>query len=104
MASASNRQTLTANGSTLWRKFIGPVQVSFSGAFLGGTVKVQRRDSSGAAVDVSGTSKIAADDLLIEFPPGAINWLRTNLAGASATSPLTSFVAEMGDGETRLTT
>ncbi len=104
MASSNNRQTLTANGTTGLRKFIGPVSVSFSGAFLGGTAKVQRRDSSGATVDVAGTSKTAAADLVIDFPPKSINYLQTNLASATPTSPLTSFVVEMDDGEKRPTT
>ena len=101
MASASNRKTLTADGTTAFVKFIGPVAVSMYGAFLGGTAKVQRKDSTGATVDVAGTSKTAAADIVLDFPPKSVNLLAVNLASATPTSPLTSFVVEITDNETR---
>lgn len=90
MSSGSgNRQTLSANGDTDARTYIGPVRVVFSGTFGGGTAKVQARDPSGAVVDVVNGSFSAVADKIFDFPAGESNVLSVNLAGS--TSP--AFVA-----------
>ena len=96
----TNRQTLTADGTTTFAQFVGPVVVSFYGAFNGGTAKVQRKDDNGDTVDIAGTSNTAAADVVIDFPPDARNSLAVNLAGATPPSPLTDFIVEIKDGPT----
>ena len=82
---------MSADGQTPPRKFVGPVRVSYTGTFGGGTAKVQARDPSGAFVDVEGTSKVAVGDFHINFPPNSVNELQTDLS--SSTTP--SFVVWM---------
>jgi len=96
---STTRATLTDNGSTAFVKVKGPCTVSLYGAFLGGTAKVQRIDANGDTVDIAETSKTAAADLVLDFPPGDSNRIRVNLSGGSATSPLTEFIAEINDGD-----
>lgn len=83
MATTGDRQTLSADGQTTPRQFAGPVRVSLTGDFGGGTLKIQSEDPSAAFVDVAGASRIAADDFIIDFPPGAQNKLRSDLAGST---------------------
>jgi len=90
MASYGDRQTLSADGTTTFKKFIGPVRWSLTGSFGGGTAKLQARDpsstaSSGVVVDIAEASATAAVDKVIDFPQGAVNWLATNIA--SSTTP-----------------
>ena len=101
MASSANRQTLTANGTTTFKRFVGPVVVSLTVVLLGGTAKVQRMDASGATVDVAGTVYPVVGDFVLDYPQNSVNIFAVNLSGASQTSPETSLVIEMTDGEDR---
>ena len=86
MATTGDKQTLSADGKTTARNYVGPVRVHLSGDFGGGTFKMEAEDPSGALVDVSGTSRTAADDFLIDFPPGAQNKINGDLSGSTTPS------------------
>ena len=83
MATTGDRQTLSADGQTTPRQYIGPVRISLTGDFGGGTLKIQAEDPSGAFVDVAGASRTAADDFLIDFPASAQNKLQSDLSGST---------------------
>lgn len=83
MATTGDRQTLSADGQTTPRNFVGPVRVSLTGTFGGGTFKIQAEDPSGAFVDVALTSRTAADDFIIDFPAGSENKIRGDLSGST---------------------
>ena len=78
-----DRQTLTANGTTTFRRFIGPVRLSLTNDFGTGTAKLQCKDPSDATVDVANGSFTATTDTIFDFPVGAINELAVNLASSS---------------------
>lgn len=96
MASA-NRQTLSADGTTTFAIYTGPVWVSITGGFGGGTAKVQRLSNASpqAAVDISDTSTTEAKDYFIEFPKGSRNHLAVNIA-SSTTPTLAVEIVETG--------
>ena len=85
MASSGDRQTLSADGTTLVRTFWGPVSLSLTGTFGGGTAKLQLIDPSGAAIDIAGGSFTAITDTYFDFPPNTKHDLQVNIA--SSTSP-----------------
>lgn len=90
-------QTLSANGNTTWQQFEGPVWVSVSGTFGGGTAIIQRQDNAGSAVTVTVPSTItqtAAYDAYVEVPRATLNFWRVNLAGA--TSPDLDVMIQQG--------
>ena len=99
MTTSGDRQVLSADGQTVARKFVGPVRVSYSGTFGGGTAKIQAEDPSGVFIDVDGTSKTAVADFVIDFPPRAVNLLQTDLSGA-ITPSLKSWIqgTDVGSG------
>ena len=76
-----NRQTLAADGSTSAVTFIGPVWLSLSGGFGGGTAQVQVYDGVGN-VAVQNGSFTAETDTLFDFPY-APNIVNVNLTGAT---------------------
>ena len=78
-------ESLTVDGSTTFQKCVGPVWVSLSGGFGGGTAKIQRKNAAGTAVDIAGESHTVVADRLIDFPEYAVNEVRVNIA--SSTSP-----------------
>jgi len=80
---SGNRQTLTADGQTTEKSFIGPVRMSLSGTFGGGTAVLRARDPSGAFVNVEGGSFTAAKDQLFDFPVGQGNILDVDLSGST---------------------
>ena len=82
--SSGNRQTLSADGQTTDRQYVGPVRVSLSGDFGGGTAKVEVKDPSDNWIDVAGTSKTSAADFVIDFAEDALNDLRVDLSGATS--------------------
>lgn len=81
---SGNKQTLTADGDTDVKQFVGPVRVVISGGFGGGTAKVQAIDPGGIAVDVVDGSFTAAADKLFDFPANSLNIVSVNLAGSTA--------------------
>lgn len=83
MATSGDRQNLNADGQTTARNYVGPIHVSLTGNFGGGTLKIQAEDPSGAFVDVEGSARTTADDFIIDFPPGAQNRIRSDLSGAT---------------------
>lgn len=83
MATSGDRQVLTANGQTTARQFVGPVRISLSGTFGGGTAVARAKDPSGAFVDIPNTSKTAAADIILDFPPNAVNEIDVDLSGAT---------------------
>ena len=83
MTTSGDRQTLSDNGQTTPRTYVGPVRVSCTGTFGGGTLKIQAEDPTAVFVDVDGTVKTAIGDFVIDFPPGAENRLQADLSGAT---------------------
>jgi hypothetical protein len=77
-------EILSSDGSTTWASVKGPVWVSLSSSFGGGTAKIQRKNHAGAAVDIVGESHTVAADRVIDFPTKSVNEVRVNLAGSSA--------------------
>lgn len=84
MATSGDRQVLTADGQTTARNYVGPVRVSLTDDFGGGTFKVQAEDPSGAFVDEPGTTRTAVDGYIIDYPPGAQNKLQGDLSGSTS--------------------
>ena len=89
MAGSGDRQVLTADDTTTFNKYRGPVCLSLSGTFGGGTAKLQRKDPSDAIVDVQGGSFTAVTDTIYDFPQGEINDLAVNLAGSTGPALVT---------------
>lgn len=79
-------QSLTANGNTNGVFVVGPVRVTVQGTWGSGATKVQEQNSDGAWRDVPNTGMTANDAVLIQYPPGAQNYIRVNLSGASGPS------------------
>lgn len=67
-------------------QMVGPVAFRAFGDFGGGTAYVQALVSGANYSPVVGTSATAADDILIDFPPGAVNTLQVVLSGGAAAS------------------
>lgn len=84
MTTSGDRQTLNTNGKTAPRAYVGPVRVSLTGTFGGGTLKIQAEDPTAVFVDVDGTAKTAVGDFVIDFPPSAENRLQADLSGATS--------------------
>ena len=84
MAGTGNKQTLAADGQTDVKIFVGPVRLSLTGDFGTGTAKLQSKDPSGAFVDIANGLFNAVTDTVFDFPIGASNELRVDLAGATA--------------------
>ena len=83
MASTGYIETLSANGNTTVQKVAGPVRLSLTGPFGGGTAKLQSITPAGNWVDVANGSFTAVTDTLFDFPLQANNELRVNLAGST---------------------
>ena len=83
MPSSGNIQQLTADGSTTAHKFIGPVHVSFSGSFGGGTIVLEANLPSDKFVTVIGSSSTAVADLFFDFPEDSITELQATLTGST---------------------
>lgn len=81
--SSGNRQTLTADGNTAARVYVGPVKLSITGSFGGGTAKLQVRDPSGALVDIANGGFTSATDTIFDFPDNSSNVLSVNVAGST---------------------
>lgn len=79
-------ETLSSDDSTEWVSVKGPIWVSLSGTFGGGTAIIQRKNAAGSAVAIVGESHTVAADRVIDFPPHAVNEVRINLSGSSSPS------------------
>lgn len=90
MADNEHREVLTGDGQTVAKTFRGPVWISLSGTFGGGTAKVRSQDESGAFVNIIGATFNAPVDQLLDFPPGAKNVLDIDLAGSTTPSLITN--------------
>ena len=77
---------LAADGSTSWSSVKGPIWVSLSGTFGGGTAIIQRKNSAGTAVAIVGESHTVIADRVIDFPSDAVNEVRVTLSGSSSPS------------------
>lgn len=77
-------QTITVDGSTDWVKVTGPAMVSMSNSFGTGTATIQFKDQADAAIALAGETHTVAADRLIDYPAGAKNELRVNLASSSS--------------------
>jgi len=84
MAGTGNRQTLTADGQTDPKIFVGPIRLSLTGSFGTGTAKLQAKDPSGAFVDIANGLFTTATDTIFDFPVSDSNELQIDLAGATA--------------------
>ena len=76
--------TLSADGSTNWASVKGPIWVSLSGTFGGGTAVIQRKNNSGAAVAIVGESHTVIADRVIDFPEKSVNEVRVTLSGSTS--------------------
>lgn len=83
MAGTGNRQTLSADGATTAKTFVGRVRLSLTGTFGGGTAKLQAEDPGGAFVDVANGSFTAVTDTLFDFPEPSSNKLKIDLSGST---------------------
>jgi hypothetical protein len=77
-----NRQVMSASGSTTPVVFIGPVRMSLSGDFGGGTAQLRNNDGTNN-VDVANGAFTAVTDTLFDFP-AVPNTLNVALTGSSA--------------------
>lgn len=84
MASAGYKQTLTADDQTEWRKYIGPVVLTITGTFGGGTAKLQFKDVDDVVVDVPGASFTAVTATLYDYSVFRSNELRVDLSGSTS--------------------
>ena len=84
-------QTLVADGSTTWAKTSGPCWVSLSGGFGGGTATIERKNSAGAAVAISGETHTVIADRVIDFPYGNSNEIRVTIASSTTPTLAASF-------------
>ena len=94
MASSGQRLTLAADGQTSAVTTTGPVHVSLTGTFGGGTAKLQVQDPADNWIDVAGTSKTAVDDYTISFPAGSKSVVRIDISGS--TTPALVIVIKHG--------
>jgi len=76
--------TLTEDSSTGWSSVKGPIWVSLSGTFGGGTAVIQRKNSAGAAVAIVGESHTVIADRVIDFPSDSVNEVRVTISGSSS--------------------
>lgn len=83
MASAGYKETLTADGQTEWKKYIGPVVLIVTGTIGGGTVKLQQKDVDDVVVDIPGGSFTDVTSTIFDFPVEASNELRVDLSGST---------------------
>lgn len=83
MQGSGNRQTLSANGQTTERLYVGPVRISLTGTFGGGTAKVQAKDPNGIFVDIADGSFTAVADKVVDFPATSLNILRVDISGST---------------------
>jgi hypothetical protein len=94
MKGSGYEEILSADGPTVFKKYIGPVVVTLTGNFGGGTAKIQRKNRAEAVVDVVGASYTVADEKILDYSPGAVNWLAVDLSGSTAPA----LVVEIQDG------
>ncbi len=78
-----NRQTLVADGQTTAKQFVGPVRLSLSGTFGGGTAVLRAIDPSNTAVNVVNGSFTAVTDTLFDFPVASVNVLDVDISGST---------------------
>jgi hypothetical protein len=76
-ASASAAATSAVNA-------IGPVRMSLTGDFGGGTATLQAQDPDSSWTNVIGSGFSSAADALIDFPGWVSNTVRVNLTSTSA--------------------
>ena len=85
MASSGIKVTLTSNGTAGPVQCHGPVHISLSGNFGGGTAVVQTRDPEDSVfTPVVGGSFNAPADQLFDFPPGSRTEIQAVLTGSAA--------------------
>ena len=83
-AGSGNRQMLAADDDTVEKEFVGPLRLSLSGTFGGGTAKLQAKDPNGAFVDVANGSFTDVADKVFDFPADSLNIVRINMAGSTS--------------------
>jgi len=83
MGSGGDRQTLVADGNSVARGVVGPVRLSLTGTFGGGTAQLQAMDPSGAWIAVANGAFIAVTDTVFDFPENVQNQLRINMSGST---------------------
>lgn len=86
MSSTGEIQTLSANGTTVFKKYSGPIHLSLTGGFGGGTAKLQTKDPNGDIIDVADASWTDVTNTLFDYPENSINSVAVNLAGATGPS------------------
>lgn len=83
MSSSGNHQELAANGTTVYTKFKGPVRLSLSGGFGGGTAQVKIKNKRDVAIDLTDGVFTQAVEHLFDFPEDSVNELAIDLTGST---------------------
>ncbi len=83
MSGAGVLQSLTADGQTPETTVYGPIMWKPSGSFGGGTAKLQELAPGDVWKDVPSVSSAVAANVLVEYPLGVRNVIRTDLSGAT---------------------
>ena len=86
--STGDRQTLTADGQTVGRKYVGPIRVSIKGSFgsPAGTATLEDKGPDNVFDGVTNGIFTAEADKLIDYPAAEINEVRIDLTGATSPS------------------
>ena len=82
---SGKRQTLAADGQTDAKAYSGPIRLSLTGTFGGGTAQLQARDPQGNWVSVAGGAFTAVTDTIFDFTAESQNILRVDIS--SSTTP-----------------
>ena len=81
--SSGDRQFIAADGDTDPKEYIGPIRLSLTGLFGGGTALLEAKDPTGVFVPVTGGSFTAATDTNFDFPANALNILQVAVTGST---------------------
>jgi len=84
-------ETLSADGSTAEVTTVGPVFLSLSGTFGGGTVAIERKGTDDTWRSIAGASYTSGVDKVLNFAPKGVNKLRATLSGATTPSLRVAF-------------
>ena len=86
MSGSGSLVTMTGDGNGAAALTVGPVRLSLTGDFGGGTATLQAETPAGAYVAVAGGAFTAATDTIFDFPENSRNKLRIVLSGSTTPS------------------
>ena len=97
MAVTGYRESMSGDGQSTALEVGGPVRLSLTGTFGGGTAQLQTKDPGGNWVDVANGSFTAVTDTLFDFPLEANNEVRVDLSGSTTPALVVWIQAHRGD-------